>query len=191
MELTAEIVVGLQEHFAKNFRSRIVRKGDSEDMKLVGQALEDMGILDADAFLKQYSTTIGRVIYPCFEIGVEPPSFVNQACIISHENMHVAQHAREGVKFALRYLTDSAYRAAYEAEAFTTSMEVRWMLTGKLSDPQKTAELLRAYNVREQDIETCAKRLKIVGRTVELGGISTPAGLAAWSYFREIRLLTC
>jgi hypothetical protein len=65
---TVGMVTGLWDHMTDHYGSRVAKK-DAPEMQLVGTALEKMGILDAEDFLKRYATTLGRTIYLPFEIG--------------------------------------------------------------------------------------------------------------------------
>lgn len=189
VEVTPEFVLALNDHLSAEFRTRLVDKADAAEMLMVSQFLEDLGVMDAELFLQRFTTTIGRTIYLSFDLAGEDTSrgLISQARTLAHENQHAHQFTRDGgMKFSFHYLIDSAKRAAYEAEAYTTTMEVHWLLTGELLEPSSLADLLVYYAVANSDLATVEKRLTIAAKTIEAGGITTAAGksvkafLATW-----------
>ena len=53
-----------------HYITSVVDKQNATEMKLVAYALEKLGIVDCDAFMKRFATTIRRHIYLPFTVGV-------------------------------------------------------------------------------------------------------------------------
>jgi len=181
--ITPEIVLDLWERMSYHYKSRIADKVDSEVMQTAARALSIMGILDPEKFMKQYTTTIGDIIYIPFELGVPKSdgsySLISQVRICVHEHQHVVQWRRGGLQFALEYLSDSAKRAAYEADAMRCNMEVQWWYDGTLPNIPLSVQKLKDYNCAPEDILTTARSLEMVAKVVQRGGVSSEAGKVA------------
>ena len=178
-------VVNLWNALAEKFQLRLIDKRDSQEMLFLGEVLEQLGVMDQQAFLERYATTIGRSVYLPFELGdPESRSLLSQAMTICHEAQHGHQHSTKGrSRWAIKYVADPAFRGAEEAEALTTGCEVYFLLTGKVLDPRPQAEKLIHYALGEDDIDTVAKRLNSTFKTVKAGGIITDAGKVARDFF--------
>lgn len=113
----SEVVRALWDFMTREYGTRVIAKANAVEMQLVAQALGLIGVLDPEAFLRDYTTTLGRRIYVPFEPGraTEGRSLWGQLAVCVHEHQHVEQLDREGwFKFAGKYLLSSAGRAAFE-----------------------------------------------------------------------------
>jgi hypothetical protein len=173
----------------KEFGFTVVQKDDSELMKVVGTLLDIFGVQDKEQFMKDFVTTIGKTIYPCFKIG-EPThddrwSLWAQVRVCVHECQHVVQGGREGwATFDSRYVTSSSFRAGYEAEAYGADMEMEWWRLGPSRfDPYKFAQdrpqSLKNYGCKEAEIEQAIQTLTIRAGIVFQGAIETQASQVA------------
>lgn len=186
-QITTATVVGLWHHMEKSYNSNHTSKSDSGMMKMIGNFLSAMGILDKNQFLKNYTTTIGSVIYVPFQIGatsIQYPLF-NQITTCVHEHQHVVQWRRGGLSFMLEYLTDSSRRAAYEVDAMHSSLEMHWWYNRALPDISKMSLRLVDYNCKKDDIVMAEKMLRSISKVVRRGAISTSAGVTAIKYLRS------
>jgi len=171
----------------KSYNSNHTSKSDSGMMRMIGRFLNAMGILDKKTFLKNYTTTIGSVIYVPFQIGVASTRYplFNQLTTCVHEHQHVVQWRRGGLSFMLEYLTDSSRRAAYEVDAMHSSLEIHWWYSRRLPDISKMSLQLNDYNCKKDDIVMAEKMLRSISKAVVRGAISTSAGKTAIKYLQE------
>lgn len=171
---------------AQRFDCIVINKNNSAFMRVVGQFLDGLKILDKERFLEQYTTTIGRTIYVPFVIGEESVEFplLNQVSILTHECVHVCQYRDEDMTFVLAYLFDSMARAAYEAQAMAANMEIRMWNDSTIDDIDcaKSAEKLRDYNCNDEEIQIVVPMLKTKKSIVSQGGLITEPGKVAISY---------
>jgi hypothetical protein len=170
IEVSSALVTGLWEHMTDHFNTRISDKNTYE-MEEVAKALDQMGVLDAERFLREYTTTIGHTIYAPFIVGEDSiTSLEAQLRICVHEHQHVVQFDREGAAvFAAGYLLSSSKRAVYEAEAFRCNMEIEFFLSGRILDPGRLAQKLVDYACAPDDILVAEKFLRLSGRSIQLG----------------------
>lgn len=183
--ITPEIVVGAWAHLEDHFDSRRARKSDAE-MRMVAAMLDKMGIVDASAFLSRFTTTIGRTIYTPFEVGdPETHSLRSQLLICAHEHHHVWQFAQDPARFAWRYVSDSARRAAYEADAFRCNQEVNFWLRGTVPEPEATAEGLRHYACSDTDVKVATVALRSSAVTARAGGVVNEASQVMIDWLEE------
>lgn len=169
--ITPEIVIGAWEHLEDHFGSRRARK-TAPEMAMAAQMLEQMGILEAEDFLNRFTTTIARTIYTPFEVG-DPAthSLRSQLLIGAHEHHHVWQFLQDPVQFTWQYISDSAGRAAYEADAFRCNQEISFWLDGTVPDPEATAENLRYYACSDTDVKVTTVALRSSAVTARSGGV--------------------
>jgi hypothetical protein len=178
----SELVRAFWDFVTREYGTRAIAKANAVEMKLAAQALGLMGVLDAEAFLRDYTTTIGRRIYVPFEPGREDGgwSLWGQLAVCVHEHQHVEQLDRDGwLKFAGKYLLSSAGRAAYEAEAYRCDMELHFWRTGEVLDPRSLAAKLKHYACASTDIEVAEKALTMSAATVRRGGVVNRASQKA------------
>jgi hypothetical protein len=181
--ITPELVVGAWEHLEDHFGSRRLRK-TAPEMAMVAQLLEQMGILDAEDFLARYTTTLGRSIYTPWEVG-EGRNLLGQLMVGCHEHQHVHQFISDPINHTWRYGTDSALRAAYEADAFRCNQEIMWWGRGRVPDPEATASNLEDYGCSKTDIVVTTKALRSSAITAKAGGIVSAAGKVLIPWLEE------
>jgi hypothetical protein len=181
--ITPELVIGAWEYLEDHFGSRRLRKSAPE-MAMVAGVLEQMGILDAEDFLARYTTTLGRSIYTPWEVG-EGNNLLGQLMVGAHEHQHVHQFICDPIHHTWRYSSDSALRAAYEADAFRCNQEVMWWARGRVPDPESTAENLKDYACSATDIVVTAQALRSSAITAKAGGIVSDAGKVIIPWLEE------
>jgi len=188
--ITPEMVVSAWDHMRRYYNTKIVSKEDQELMQMIGRSLDIMGIMDKERFLETYTTTVGDVIYIPFEIGVgtDKHPLHTQLYICGHEHQHYVQYRDGRMQFMLEYLSDSTYRAKYEAQAMHTSMEIRWWHKQSLPNIPSYAMKLHNYNCPQIDIDVTEKSLKITSKVVKQGGVTTEAGKTLIHYLEHISL---
>lgn len=189
--LTPEMVSGLWGHMAKTYDFQVMAKDDAPAMVAVANFLDLMKIMDKDTFLENYTTTIGRVVFPNFtpgvvEAGRRPLPAQVRTC--GHETRHVVQFDEESVGFMLRYLADHSARARYELEALQVSQEVHFFLYGDIPDPDDQAAMLLDYRCSEDDVKFVVAGLRSSARTIRAGGIVREESAAVCNYLRQAGL---
>ena len=187
IEPSPEQVRGLWAYMRGRYGTGVITKSSAAEMRLVAWFLERIDVLDAEDFLARFTTTIGRRIYVPFTPGTPSPghSLWSQLATCVHEHQHVEQLEREGLRFMVRYLASRSARAAYEADAYRTSLELGFWHTGVLPSPRDLAERLRSYGVREADVDVAETTLIAAARTVKAGGVITPASEVALGWLRQ------
>jgi hypothetical protein len=170
-KLTAQIVKDFAKYMTNKFGATIIDKNDAAGMKMIAMFLDMMGILHANDFMDDFSTTIGRRIYLPFVPGAATPSLHAQVELIVHELQHVEQYNSSPFKFIRQYLLSDAKRAQYEAEAYSTNMEMYWWYCGKLLNYKTLAGLLYNYSCDADDVIVVVKHLRICGEVVKRGGV--------------------
>jgi len=185
MKPTPEQVKALWTHMTETYGSEVQNKASAEEMQLIGRVLDVMGILDKDAFLTQFTTTIGRTIYTPFTVGVAAPGhdLWAQMVICAHEHEHVVQ-ARDAL-FPVRYLLDQTWRATYEGEAYRTSMNLEHWHRGKVPPVEGYVNAAKSYGLDEKHLTFFRKYLKLSVPTLEQGGIPGPAALVAIAWLEK------
>lgn len=186
-ELQPDDVRAFWTHMMEHYGSESLAKDDATSMKAVAFVLDQLGVMDKDKFLRDYTTTIGRKVYTPFEIGVAQPGWElwAQVTVCVHEHQHVVQHVRDGLLFEASYVADTSARARHEAEAYLTAIELHHWRYGTIPPPRRFAEKLAAYACTEQDILWAAKYLTLAAETVRLGGLVTEAGAVAIDWLDE------
>jgi hypothetical protein len=178
LDVQPETVRALWAFMQDRYRTSVRSKADATEMVVVAYALERMGILSAQAFLRQYATTIGRRIYLPFTPG-EGVDLWAQIVTCVHEHQHVEQLDREGLEFAFNYVARPAKRALYEAEAARSNMEMHFWRTGQVPSADAIASGLRAYGLSEADVAAAREALRMSAVTVRAGGVVNGASRAA------------
>ena len=168
-------------HMQAHYDTRIVDKRRAPEMTLVGEVLDLLGIQDRDRFLQHYTTTIARNIYVPFEVGVpsEHYDLWNQVVICVHEHQHVVQHDREGISSEVSYLTDSAARARWEAEAYRSNLELHFWRSGQMPSPRALAELLHNYGCSAADVDVATRALMLSAYPIRKGAVINEASHVA------------
>ncbi len=180
--ISGNLVKSFWNHMTSQYGTRVIDKNNAIEMKLVAWFLQAINVLDAQKFLQRYATTIGKRIYVPFAIGGRDYAynFWSQIVICCHEHQHIEQILKEGfVPFAARYISNKAARAAYEAEAYISDMELYFWRTGKVLSPKLLANNLLDYGCRSSDVKVTEKTLNIASYTVRGGGVINRASKKA------------
>lgn len=177
MRVTGKQVRLFWNFMSKKYDFKIVQKEDAEEMKIVGWALEQMGVQKQSVFLDSFTTTIvlgqWRCVYVSFDIGKGSNAhLLSQAETCVHECQHVVQADREPMQ-PMKYLASDANRAFYEADAYRASMEMYYFFTGRMYAPKRLANLLRNYSVGRADRRIAEKHLIVASKVVKRGGVIT------------------
>lgn len=170
----------------------IIDKANSEQMKLVAEVLDAMGVLDKHAFLKHYTTGVPlrpfRGIYVPFEPGTPNDDYDlwQQMVVCVHEIDHIIQADKAGdLAFSWDYLSNSAARAHYEAGGYRCDMEMEWRYRGRLLDPYVLAVKLIHYNCSIADCEITEKELRLCIPVIKADGVIEPASREAVAWLDE------
>jgi hypothetical protein len=173
----------MQDHYGTS----VIAKDDAKSMRAIATLLDALGVMDRDAFLRDYTTTIGKKIYTPFEIGVAQPGWDlwQQIVVCVHEHQHVVQHVRDGLAYEAGYVADTSTRARHESEAYLTNIELHHWRFGQIPTPRRFAEKLAHYACKDQDIAWAAKYLTLTAETVRMGGAVTEAGAVALDWLDD------
>lgn len=182
--LTPELTKAFWAHMQNEFGSSVEEKNDAAVMEVAAALLDALNIQDKEHFMKDFVTTLGKVIYIPFEIGVVGPDsrwqLWNQVRVCVHEHQHVVQGEREGwVTFGSRYLTSSSFRAGYEAEAYGCDLEMEFWRTEDILDIGQRVSMLKDYGCKPEDIEQAKQMLTIRAGVVAQGVVENLASVKA------------
>lgn len=166
-------------YFCKKYGTRVVVKAEAVEMQVVAEALATMGIMNATRFLKDFTTTLGRNIYTPFIPGncVSTADCISQIAICVHEHVHVRQF--KDPAYAAEYLGSSSKRALHEAEAYRASMEMLYLLSGRMPRADVLAAKLKNYACTSADVEVVRVYLRKAAIVVRGGGLVTPESIVA------------
>jgi len=125
----------VEEYFSRRYRFRVTRKDESPLMRfLAKRVLSRGGIIDADAFMKNFTTTMPLPLKQtvCFISWDNRRSMSGQSAIrrietLAHETHHVAQMGhkkRERRRWATGYVMDPGFRVEQEIEAYAVSQVI-------------------------------------------------------------------
>lgn len=186
-KLSSDLVKAFWKHMSNLYGTRITNKSDSNFMKLISQFLDIMKIQDKAMFMNNYATTIGKTIYLPFEIGEVSGKWdlPKQMSICPHEHQHVQQYLRHGFAYNFKYLTNSSDRARYEAEAYSTNIDMHYWYTGKLLNAHDLANKLFNYGCNLADVEMAEKLLKSYSFVTAYGGLTTEASVRAIRWMND------
>ena len=193
-ELNSQMVKAFWQHMMDTYGSKVVTKSDSTFMSSVGWSLGAMGIVDKNKFMTRYSTTIGKTIYPYYEIGntEDKALLANQISNCVHEHDHVIQYLKNPSGYNFNYVFKHDRRARYEAEAYTCNIELYHWYADIILDPAIIAHKLYDYGCNSSDVEMAEAILKGNANIVKYGGIITDAGKEAinWlnTYAKNVKL---
>ena len=187
-EPTPQLVRDFWDHMNDLYGSRVARKEDAIEMRLAALVLSRMGILEREAFLRRFTTVIGKTIYTPFEVGVESEAYPlwGQLTVCVHEHQHIEQLLREGrIPFSVKYLASSAARAAYEAEAQRCDLEMHFWRYGTIRNPRPMAEKLSHYGCSAEDVAMAEKMLRQSIDVIERGGLTNRASQKAIAWLDQ------
>jgi hypothetical protein len=171
-ELTKEVVVGLWQCLQEEFGSEVKHKDDSAFMERVGGFLDLIGVLDKDAFMDNYATTIFDTIYLPFDIGdFSVVSPLSQVALAVHEHEHVVQYDGDPVEFCFMYMATKSSRAHWEAEAYRTGMELIYKLTGTMPNADYVARKILNYGCGDDEVQYIRQFLLMSQHPMKHGAI--------------------
>lgn len=176
-DITPSEVVAFWNYLQNVYGTSRFTKQDSNEMAILGNLLDALGILNREEFIGRFTTTILKSIYTPFTVGIPSGSWDlwHQVVIGVHEHIHVLQHTNEGLKYDAYYLADSAARARYETEAYRSALEIEcWRYRAFKSTPKQLAEKLRNYACSEMDIRVAEKTLELSKMSIEQGAVFSP-----------------
>jgi hypothetical protein len=181
IELTPEKLLAVCTALQSRYGTRFIRKDENALMVQIGTALQALGVLDCEAFLKRFTTTLLLDIYAPFEPGVPTPlhGLWSQLVVIVHEHVHVAQYL-EDPSFPIRYIVSSADRAHYEAIAYGTKIEIEFWRYGAVMTPTlEIAQHILNYGCGNDAVKVVDAYLTAFVPTVESGAlINEPTRIA-------------
>lgn len=185
--LTPEHVKAFWAFMQAKYSTTVISKAQATEMRFIAEALGTMKIVDKDAFLTRFTTTIGTAIYTPFEVGVESAghSLLSQVVVCAHEHQHVVQLRTHGVTFLMNYLLNSTSRSAYEAEAYRVSMTMLYYLRGDAGDPGAYAEVLKSYGTTAEDQAFVREYLRLSVPTIRAKGVPDEAAQVALGWLRQ------
>src|SRR5262249_28101861 len=126
---TPELVRAFYKHMTGTFGASVIDKRSATEMQVVAGVLGALGIVNREEFLRRFATTIGKRIYLPFDVGdaAQGWSLWSQVAVLTHECQYIVQYNANGpLGFSWRYLTNTAARAAFEAEAYRCQLELQW-----------------------------------------------------------------
>lgn len=169
-------------YMAKREGFDVIQKASAREMRAIAWAVKAIG--GDKNWMKNYTVTIGDMVYVPFEIGSGRNSDrIRQVCTCMHEAQHVRQFERNPAKYQINYFFNDAGRTHYEADAYRVTMEGRYFFTGRVWSPGSLANKLKGYYVGKDDIYVCKKHLASAAALVKHGIITSgisKAGLRWW-----------
>lgn len=158
MNLTSQNVIDFWKYMNSFYKTSTVDKNNSTMMSTIGTFLNTMGVLNKTSFMNKFTTTIGTTIYTPFTIGDTNNknwSLLDQIIVCVHEHMHVLQYKKDGsFTFPYKYLATTKGRTEYEAEAYTCSLEMFWLVYQAMPSTDIYVNSMKSYNVTPQDLIT-------------------------------------
>ena len=176
-DLTPELVRAYWAAMTARFGASVIDKSSATEMQIVATVLGQLGILDRDAFLEHFTTTIGHRIYTSFDVGTPTPtwSLWGQIMVCAHECQHIVQYDQLGaLRFGWQYVTSTAARARLEAEAYRCQLELEHWRTGRILSPHQLASSLKNYAVTDADIKVAEVALAMSAESVRRGAVINP-----------------
>lgn len=158
-----------------------LRGKNAVEMQGVASFLSAIGVLDKQAFLREYTTTIGRSIYAPFSPGVAGPGWNlwSQVVVCAHEFQHIVQYNKGGFfGYYLPYVFRRAKRTAFETEAYRSALELSYWRFGTMPSAHTIAQMLGGYGVSATDIRVAETALKMSALSIGRGAIINEASRA-------------
>lgn len=166
----------------------VVDKEDSAIMKAVVTGLDiarffGATVPDHKAFMENYATTIGTVVGLPKSMRENP--FVKIE-VVPHEGQHTVQYNEQKMSFPWLFLKNPADRAQFEADAYGTSLAMRWWLTGHLPAVEEINGVLQSlvagYHLRVEDISYARVAIMSHVESIRNGIYMTKAGRLAIAF---------
>ena len=188
-KITSKQVKAFWAYMQKKYRFSVVQKANADEMKAIAWALDLMQIKNHKEFMKNYTTTLGNVVYVNFVIGKgNQAQLINQIKTCVHETQHVLQYRRNVARFVYNYLASDAARTHYEVDAYRTTMEMHYFFYGKVLSPSKTANKLKGYSVGAGEIHVARKHLKVAAKVIKHGVIISGGSKTAIRWMRKNKI---
>jgi hypothetical protein len=181
-----ETVQQFWQYMTQHYGASVIDKRNAVEMRVAGEALSRLGIVNRKDFLEHFTTTLGHRIYVPFTPGVESEiwSLWEQIKVCVHECTHVEQYDRLGaLSFSWKYLR-SAGRTQLEAEAYRSTMEMEYWRSGRIIPPATLSESLRNYGVTADDVKVFERMLEMTAESIKRGAIINPATRKAIDWLR-------
>lgn len=188
--LTKQLVIDYHEYMSRKFHFQIIQKTDCDLMPLAANALELLGIVDKEKFLKSFALTIVEPITDWKAVYIPwvpgrgtQNALVSQVLVLGHETEHTIQG--EEIDWGPRYCISQSFRANQESLAMHPELELGFYLTGKPLNTAALANRLKYYRVRQRDIRVTKKHLDLYNKIVARGAIGSIAGKAAIKWLKK------
>jgi hypothetical protein len=198
-EVTQAQVDRLKGHLSRRFFCTVIDKSAAIEMQYVSMAFDILSRIpgvdalpDGKTFLERYSTTIGPMVYLASNLSPR-----DQLIVLAHEVQHVHQFWNGGLGLPggpglwWLYLVEREARVRYEADAYATSLEVEYALTGALPSLDELAFPLEGgYALTEKELKLGRDLLNVSATSLANGlkGV-TPVGLEVVEWLRREGLL--
>lgn len=182
MNITSNHVKAFWAFMSNKYGTTAKSKADADEMKVVSKVLGTLGVVDQDAFMARFTTTIGKTIYIPFTIGeaTENWSLWGQIQVCAHEHQHVIQSIEAGeAMFFARYLLDPTYRAVYEAEGYRTNMALNWWATKVPPDIAPYLKSIKSYGIDQPNVDFFERTLTMSAPIIQEGGVPDEAARVA------------
>lgn len=196
-EIKSEKVKAVWKYTTNFYKTSVINKQNSTEMKLVARVLSLLNITDKNKFLTNSATTIGKKIYLPFTIGqvdkttslkTQQNELWHQIVICAHEHHHVHQHNTLSFLYEIPYLTSKSKRARFEAEAYRCHLELHFWRHGSLPSDQeidRLADKLKSYNCSDNDIVLMKEKLHIWAKRIKIGKIYSPVSKTIIKWLNE------
>jgi len=188
MNLTKEKIEQFWNFMLKEFDGEVVDKNTSNFMSTIGWALDTIGVVDQEVFIKRFVTVIPPKIYIPFELGVANDvwDLEDQITVCVHECQHLYQANKDGIiPFSVQYLTNKQSLAAYEAQAYVCNLELSWFLHKRLPDIKRLSEYLYSYNGTSKEVSFMRLYLEACADPIQQGALITQSSKVAIPWLKE------
>jgi hypothetical protein len=166
---------------ASRFPARIVRQSDAIELRLFRAVLGILSIPDVTQDLSRRSLTVGSWVY--LQDGLSPDQEIRT---VTHELVHVAQWARDGLEFAYFYFTSGEQRVAYEVESMRAAAELEYARTKAMPSLDQLVEpLTHGHVLGKTDLELARDLLESGATSIAEGLVSTPQAQAGIDILRR------
>jgi hypothetical protein len=178
-DLTAAAVEQLADRLRIQYGTRVRAKEEAPAMHALAHLLDALGVQDHDAFLTQYSITLGYDVWLCFRPGTDQLAPIQQVKALGHEHEHVVIMQAEGAAaYGMLYATSPAWRAVCEARCYTVDLELHWLWTratrGRgVVQRYDMAATLAPYGCRAGDCVAAQRVIDSAARVLRRGGVGT------------------
>ena len=188
-EMTEEELIAWADWLAKLFNSSFFSK-EEEEMKIVSEFLDTLGIIDKETFLKRCSTTIGNRIYLHFRIGDPAYPYAYQRSLIVHELTHSFDYSRLGIEFMARYADPAERAEKWEYRGYLAQITMEYKCDGIIPDTRALSQnLVTYYACKQENADTMKVLLDVGFEAVVNGGEIGPVEQQALGRLRELDFL--